>query len=77
MPTVEECIDDIGTLIATLATGGPILRIGKITAVTATRITVDGFNMPYIDVGVTPVTGRVVAYLRQGTGAVGLGMLAT
>lgn len=76
MPTLEECLDDLGVLLSTLQSGGPVLRIGKITAVGSNTVTADGFSMPFLDVGVTPVVGRIVVYLRQGTATVGIGMLA-
>ena len=76
MPTMDECIDDIAATIAALQHGGPVLRLGVIQSVGGSTIQVDGFSMAFLVVGVTPVAGRIAAYLRQGTGAVAIGMLA-
>ena len=77
MATMDECIAELAALISGLETGGPILRIGRIDVVTATTVTVAGFDCVFLDVGVTPVVGRTGVYLRQGTNAVLVGMLAT
>ena len=76
MPTQQECIDELAALIAGLPTGGPLLRTGTIASVGGATVVIDGVEMPFVDVGVTPAGGRTGVYFRQGTGAVCMGMLA-
>lgn len=74
---LDHSLRELETAIAGLQTGGPLLRLGVITAVDGGQVTIDGYTMAFMSVGVTPIVTRTAVYLRDGTAVVAIGMLAT